>query len=47
MGHHWLNARVLITVPILLVLAIIVSCGGTTAEPIIIEKEVIVEKEVI
>jgi len=47
MGHHWLNARFLITVPILLVLAIIVSCGGTAAEPIIIEKEVIVEKEVI
>lgn len=47
MGHHWLNARVLIYVPILLVLAIIVACGGTAAEPIVVEKQVIVEKEVI
>ena len=47
MTHHWLgNPKVLILSPLLLVLLFAVSCGGA-AEPIIVEKQVIVEKEVI
>ena len=34
-------------VPLLFALAMIVACGGTAAEPRVIEKEVIVEREVI
>ena len=47
MANHWLNPKVLIYVSLLLILSIAVACGGTAAEPQIIEKEVIVEREVI
>ena len=47
MGNHWLSPKVLIYVSLLLFLLIMVACGGTSAEPQIIEKQVIVEKEVI
>ena len=46
--YHWLgNPKVLILTPLMLVLMFAVACGGTAAEPRIIEKEVIVEKQVI
>ena len=56
MTHHWLgNPKVLILSPLLLVLLFAVSCGGTAATPVVVEKEVIrevikevvVEKEVV
>ena len=47
MGNHWLSPKVLIYVSLLLFLLTMVACGGTSAEPQIIEKQVIVEKEVI
>ena len=47
MGNHWLSPKVFIYISLLLLLSIAVACGGTAAEPQIIEKEVIVEKEVI
>ena len=48
--YHWLgNPRVLILTPLMLVLLFAMACGGTSAEPVIIEKEVIKEvvKEVV
>ena len=47
MGNHWLSPKILIYVSLLLLLSLAVACGGTSAEPQIIEREVIVEKEVI
>ena len=50
MMYHWLmNPKALLLPPLLMVLLFAVSCGGTAAEPVIIEKEVIkeVEKEVV
>ncbi len=47
MGNHWLSPKILIYVSLLLFLSLAVACGGTSAEPQIIEREVIVEKEVI
>ena len=41
------DPKLLFLTPIVLVLLLAVSCGGTSAEPQIIEKQVIVEKEVI
>ena len=47
MSNHWTSSKILISVSLVLLLSVIVACGGTAAEPQIIEKEVIVEKEVI
>ena len=55
MHYSFFRPRVLILAPVLLLLVIAMGCGGTAAEPIVVEKEVIkeiikeipVEKEVI
>ena len=46
-NHLRMDPKLLILTPIVLVLLLTISCGGTSAEPQIIEKEVIVEREVI
>ena len=46
MTSHWLlTPRALILAPLTLVLFLAVACGGSAAEPVIVEKEVV--KEVI
>ena len=50
--YHWLrNPQLLILTPLTLMLLFALACGGTAAEPVIVEKEVpkevIVEKEVV
>lgn len=48
MAHRWLRkSKVIIVGPLLFALAFIISCGGTAAEPVVVEKQIIVEKEVI
>lgn len=48
MAYRWLRkSKVIIVGPLLFALAFIISCGGTAAEPVVVEKQVIVEKEVI
>ena len=48
MAYRWLGkSKVIIVGPLLFALAFIISCGGTAAEPVVVEKQVIVEKEVI
>jgi len=48
-NRHILNLKFLVLTPLLLLLFIAAACGGTTADPVIVEKEVIreVEKQVI
>ena len=56
MAYHWLrNPKVIILTPLVLLLLALAACGGTAAEPIVVEKEVIkeiikeipIEKEII
>ena len=48
MSHRWfMFPKAVLTSFLVLGLMLIAGCGGTAAEPRIIEKEVIVEKEVI
>jgi len=45
--HPWIKFRTLLPMLAAFSLLLAVACGGTAAEPRVIEKEVIVEKEVI
>ena len=45
--HPWVNFRTLLPILAASVLLLAVACGGTAATPTVIEKQVIVEKEVI
>ena len=45
--HPWVNFRTLLPVLAASLLLLAVACGGTAATPTVIEKEVIVEREVI
>ena len=45
--HPWVNFRTLLPILAASLLLLAVACGGTAATPTIIEKEIIVEKEVI
>ena len=52
MAYHWLrNPKVIIFTPLVLLFLALAACGGTAAEPIVVEKEVIkeipIEKEII
>ena len=44
MRSDWLTGpKVMIFAPVLLLLMVAVACGGTAAEPVVVEKEVIRE----
>ena len=44
MSHRWLtNPKFFILTPLVLLLLALAACGGTAAEPIVVEKEVIKE----
>ena len=43
MAHRAFHPRFLVLISLLIVLSITISCGGTAAEPIVVEKEVIRE----
>ena len=45
--HPWVNFRTLLPILAASLLLLAVACGGTAATPTVIEKEVIVEREVI
>ncbi|MCH8832326.1 MAG: hypothetical protein IID00_06205, partial [Chloroflexi bacterium] len=56
MAYHWLrNPKVIIFTPLVVLFLALAACGGTAAEPIVVEKEVIkeiikeitIEKEII
>ena len=39
--HRWLRTpKAMIFVPLMMALGFIVACGGTTAQPVVVEKEV-------
>ena len=45
--HPWVNFRTLLPILAASLLLLAVACGGTAATPTVIEKEVIVDREVI
>ena len=45
--HSFKSRRALVLTPLLLILFFIIACGAAPAEPVVVEKQVIVEKEVI
>ena len=48
MINNWLSRpKALVVTPLLLVLVIAAACGGTAAEPVVVEKEVIKEVPVV
>ncbi len=45
--HSFKSRRALVLTPLLLILFFVIACGAAPAEPVVVEKQVIVEKEVI
>ena len=45
--HSFKSRRALVLTPVLLILFFVIASGAAPAEPVVVEKEIIVEKEVI